>query len=77
MSSGFKSSPFNEVSSKTLLIPIFVKSSSISIPIDFLFSDFATKEVVNVPENGSNTKSPSLELALIIRSSKAIGFCVG
>ena len=34
----------------------------------------ATNDEVNVPENGSRTRSPGFELALMILSNRAIGF---
>ena len=37
----------------------------------------AATQAVAHPQKGSSTMSPSLELALMIRSSRVSGFCVG
>ena len=37
----------------------------------------AATQAVAHPQNGSSTKSPSFEDALMMRSSNANGFCVG
>ena len=37
----------------------------------------AATQAVAHPQNGSSTTSPSLDDALMIRSSSASGFCVG
>ena len=48
-----------------------------SIPAQLHPSRSAMTKVVAQPQNGSSTQSPSLELALRMRSSKAKDFCVG
>ena len=51
-------------------------SVSFSIPIPFLPNFLATAQVVPLPENGSNTKSPSLLLDKITLRNNSSGFCV-
>ncbi|MCS1416993.1 MAG: hypothetical protein M2R46_04746 [Verrucomicrobia subdivision 3 bacterium] len=50
---------------------------AMSLPIRRRFKLCAASKVVAHPQNGSNTTSPSFDLALMILSSNAKGFCVG
>ncbi len=52
-------------------------SSLISNPAQHLPNFSATTAAVALPKNGSNTKSPSLELASISLAGNFSGFCVG
>ena len=58
----------------------FVMSSAdgdMSIPIHCRLSCSAATQAVAHPQNGSRMMSPSFDDALMIRSSRATGFCVG
>ena len=57
------------VSFRSLLTESSMYSRSLSIPIYALFSFLAAKPLVELPQNGSSMRSPSLVDASIILSS--------
>jgi len=68
---------FSECVYPTLRKPTPTYRESDSMPTKRRLSRAATAQVVNTPAKGSTTKSPLFELALIIRSNSASGFCDG
>ena len=58
-------------------LAILIASGLASMPIHRRPARCAATSAVPLPQNGSSTTSPGLLLALMMRSSKAMGFWVG